>query len=668
MFDGDPGDVVAIVVGVDHYQNSDQWGLVGPARDALSTVDWLLGHRVPAQNITLFLSPESLEAEDIRDRTAPLPRQNVKSAVHQALDEYLNRMLPNLRAKALLVHWGGHGVVDDLNRHQYLYTADAEKRFPYCVCAETLVEGLSGQRYRHLRQQVFVFDACANQDRLSGGAVKPRPIELFGTGTRDASIRQLVLYGASLGNTASNPTEHGRERGLFSSLLFEELPRHGAPGIDQFMGAFNALKVNPAHHRLHEQAPMMIEPGQRGLPRPVAPHPPAGQLSPRAQALLDLINACQATQPGLLTHARLRRLYLNARPPTDFRRPTGETASWLVDLEDMRPDVDGQAPPLVEFAERLGREVAAPELQAWAQQQCQPGQYATLQCRLEDAADAERTGTMTLFIEVATENAPSFDWWLEGPDRRQMHRQSVAVDGSGVRSALVRNLPDMLLEAEACAGSAFDIRIGFIVPAGELLSGLESMVVQPADEDLAPAALNKQYTVLLHWSERQLRRNLRSANRWGRLVKAVEKRVASGGGAAVAWLEDGDPADTARYERAVGTLQAGAEQPLSLGIEHAKGAHASIKLDTVRRCLKEGVPCLFWLQRPELAADAHVLRNRIADAFARHLPDKAPLLFLSDQRKATREEQLGVDSIVWDLPRYLPGHHMNPPLFEDHQP
>jgi hypothetical protein len=370
----------------------------------------------------------------------------------------------------------------------------------------------------------------------------------------------------------------------------------------------------------------------------------------------------------MVTQARLRRLYLKARPPADFRRPTGEAASWLLDLEDMRPSLDGHAPPLVEFAERLGRELAAPELRAWAQQQCQAGQYGTLHDMLEEEADAERTDTMTLFIEVTTDDAPTFDWWLEGPDRRQMHRQSVAIDGCGLRSSLVRNLPDMLLEAEACARSAFDIRIGFIVPAGELLSGLESMMVQPANEDLEPAALNQQYTVLLHWSERQLRRNLRSANRWGRLVKAIEKRVANGGAAAVAWLEDGDPVDNARYERAAGTLQAGPEQPLSLGIDHVEGAHASIKLDTVRRCLKEGVPCLFWLQRPELAADAHVLRNRIADAFARHVPDKAPLLFLSDQRKATREQRLGVDSIIWDLPRYLPGHHTNPPLFEDHQP
>jgi hypothetical protein len=535
------------------------------------------------------------------------------------------------------------------------------------VCAETLVDSLSGHNFRHLKQQVFVFDACANQDRLSGGAVKPRAIELFDTGTHDSTIRQVVLFGASLGNRASNPTEHGRGRGLFSSLLFEELPRHGVPGMTQFMDAFNALKANPAHHRLHQQAPVMREPGQRGLPRPIGPHSPARQLSANGHALLDLIKARQAMHPGRVTQARLRRLYLRVRPPTDFRRPTGEAASWLCDLEDMRPRLDGHAPPLVEFAERLGRELEAPELQAWAQQQCQAGQYGTLHDVVNGEADVERTDTMTLFIEVATGDAQSFNWWLEGPDRRQIHRHSVAVDGGGLRSTLVRNLPDMLLQAEACSGIASDIRIGFIVPAGELLSGLESMVVQPADQDLAPAALNKQYTVLLHWGERQMPLNRRSANRWGRLVKVLEKRIGNGGGA-VAWLDDGDPADTARYERAAGVLQAGAEQALSLGIEHAKGAHASIKLDTVRRCLKEGVPCLFWLQRPEPAADAHALRIRIADAFARQVPDKAPLLFLTEQRKATREQQLGVDSVVWDLPQYLPGHHTNPPLFEDHQP
>lgn len=48
------------------------------------------------------------------------------------------------------------------------YTEDAGFGTPYCVCVQDLMATLQGTRFHHLREQVAVFDACANPFADSG--------------------------------------------------------------------------------------------------------------------------------------------------------------------------------------------------------------------------------------------------------------------------------------------------------------------------------------------------------------------------------------------------------------------------------------------------------------------------------------------------------------------
>jgi len=204
MFDGNPEDLQAIVIGVDDYAEGDEWNLTGPTRDALNTVEWLCKQDVPEQNITLFLSPSTWETHEIQAWLASRPSVVRKNAISHEFAKYVNQDLLGVTAKALLLHWGGHGVVGDHADKQYLYTADATRDTPHCVCAQNLVNVFRTPKYRNIKQQVFIFDVCANQERSTSGDAKPLTVGLIETRKLEATTSQCQMYGASLGNRAAN--------------------------------------------------------------------------------------------------------------------------------------------------------------------------------------------------------------------------------------------------------------------------------------------------------------------------------------------------------------------------------------------------------------------------------------------------------------------------------
>ena len=52
-----PTDTLAVIVGVEQYAAGKPWGLDGPALDACRFAAWLTGRGVPADRITLLVSP-----------------------------------------------------------------------------------------------------------------------------------------------------------------------------------------------------------------------------------------------------------------------------------------------------------------------------------------------------------------------------------------------------------------------------------------------------------------------------------------------------------------------------------------------------------------------------------------------------------------------------------
>lgn len=665
MFDGDPESVQAIVVGVDIYDACTTWNLKGPTQDAIRTADWLCDQGVPVENIALFLSPSSWRTQLVQDWLVSKPGFKERHATSHNFANYINEDLPGITATALLLHWGGHGVVGDGADKQYLYTADATKTVPHSVCAQALLDAFRAPHFGNLTQQVFVFDVCANQEE-NISFYDPAPVQagLAQPRKRIASISQCQMYGASLGNRATNRIGTGREGGLFSKSLFEELRNRPRPNMRQFIDAFAALKQNRELGDLHRQAPMIVEPGWYPSGQP------SGHWTSQAQQLLARIREIDPP------HARLRRLYRQSQPLIELRFMEDDVEAWMRDLVDTRPRLpQGYPSPLVEFAERLGRELSLPDLQEWARAQCKPGYYPALKAALDREERRANRLTANLFIEVKTENAREFYWWLEGsglagpqpadPPLEPTNRECIVIGDDGLRATLADALPRILAYAEDVTNGRFDIRIGYILPDGLLLSGLESIPVQPVEEDGAPAALNKRYTVLFHWSVRLLGNRSASVNDWSHLVGELQPRVDAGDGAGVVWLEQDDPDDDSRYERAYHTLMTGPEAAISLGIEHSPGVPLNMRLESIKQCLRSGVPCLFWLHQPEADDEARALRERIGAAFERLVPRSAPLTLLREQRAAKRQQQLGVNHIVWDLPSYLPAHNPNQSLFED---
>lgn len=654
MFDGNPKDVQAIVVAVDDYAEGDAWNLTGPTRDALHTVDWLCERDVPEQNITLFLSPSTWVTHEVQTWLASRPSLVTKNAISHEFAKYINEDLQGVTAKALLLHWGGHGVVGDQADKQYLYTADATKDAPYCVCAQKLVNVFRTSRYRNIKQQVFIFDVCANQERIALGDAKPLAVGLIETRKLEATTSQCQMYGASLGNRAANETGAGREGGLFSQSLFDVLKDAASPGMQEFVDAFIAIREDDRLQELRRQKPMIVAPGN------YVSRPPADQLTGEEHWLLARI--AEIDPP----HARLKRLYLQSQPHVELRPISADLEQWMRDLKDTRPRVaEGYPSPLVEFAERLGRELNVADLQEWARRQCKPGQYSTLETSLDGEQQLQKKETANLFIEVRTEDAQEFGWWLEGVGLEATNTQSVAIESDGLHSTLARTLPDILSHAAGLVQSKFDLRVGFILPVGLLLSGLESIIVQPLEEDDPPAALNEQYPVLFHWSVRHAGKPTPSVNSWRSLVDVLEQRVDRGDGAGVIWLEQ-DPNDRTRYVRAYDALRRGAGTAISLGIEQVPGDNPSVQLETVKLCLKRGIPCLFWLLKPGADDEALHFRENIGSTFERYVPRNIPLSLLRDQRGVKLDQQLGVNHLLWDLPSHLPANNPNQYLLEDH--
>lgn len=651
MLDRESDDVRAIVVGIDHYEYGDQWDLNGPTRDALNTVQWLFEQGVPEKNIALFLAPRSWDDADVRALVASRPKLVQRVATDRELTDYINEELPDLGGEALLVHWGGHGVVGDREAQQYMYTANAGRGRPYCVCAEELTVALADRRFLHLRHQVLIFDVCANQAVASEERARLTPTR-FVTSVRDAGIAQCRIYGASLGHFAANSPERGT--GLFSELLFRELQHVRGPGLRQFGEVFAALERDAEQNGLSKQRPLIRLPGEHELPGTTA------RLTSAQEQLFERISALDPAA------AHLDRLYLQALSHVDPKSTPAALEQRLFDLKDTRPQRAGYPLPLVEFTERLGRELGVSDLCEWARAQCGPGQYRALQAKLDEEDRVASKETVTLFIEVEKEDAPQFSWWLEGPGLPATSREAVDIDGNGLYDTLVRTLPEILAFAEKRVRHLFEPRIGFILPIGFLLAGLERIHVKPEDPQDGPVPLNELYPVLFHWVQRTLHSGTRDVNNWARLTDILAPRAARGHGTAVIWLGEGAVDERARYVRASDALLTGPEAAVCLGIEQLPDELAKARLDTIRQCLKAGVPCLFWFQQPAEAGDANVLRERVNQAFARHTPRKVAVSFLNAQRGVDTAGRFGIDSLLWDLPSHLPAHTPNQSLFEDH--
>src|SRR5688500_9740294 len=86
-----PDHTNAIVVGIERYEEGDQWNLDGPVRDALDFVAWLRTRGVPDENLHILLSPLDTNQHLLHNLT-PVPLEATSFNVQNAFTRTLRTL------------------------------------------------------------------------------------------------------------------------------------------------------------------------------------------------------------------------------------------------------------------------------------------------------------------------------------------------------------------------------------------------------------------------------------------------------------------------------------------------------------------------------------------------------------------------------------------------
>ena len=651
MLEADPADIRAVIVGIDVFAFGEDWTLNGPAKDALRTVDWLLAANVKAQNIALFLSPDSWNTERISAWAATCGLvERVASA--ENITRFIDVELVDAGGSALLMHWGGHGSVDSKTGHNCLFTADAEKKAPYCIGTQDLLKTLTGDLFEHLRQQVFIFDVCAAAYSRLALPVQPNVRLLQKSNDFSVSTQQCAMYAASLGQLATNISARGA--GLFSELIFKELQKYPSPTIDQFAEAFATVKAQGSSNGLMKQQPrLQFKAKEAGELEVVGAVPTfAGQ---------ELYNMIR--QRGVAIDV-IRRLFLCSLPILARRLPEGTMDSWLQELADTRPRDRGYGAPLIEFALRLSHAIEDPEFDKWAALNEEPAAVALVRQKLEDEATADQAFG-TLFIAIESDTSAKLQWWTEGPDASyRSPPRDVTFSSDDIKAALEACLPAILPMARSFL-PAWQLRIGFIVPVSLFSYGLDNLRIVG---DGSSYLLGEEYPVLFHWYDRTMRANNRYAPKMQQGLVTLGPRILQGNSAMVEWLEAADKRDPAsRYDRAFNRLQSTTTGAVCVGVDHPFDSATDVSIKTLEGCLSTGIPCLFWLQLPRGKTKAAKTRSHVETAFASVAARTAPVCVWKGRKIARADEKIVPIGVVWDAPDFAPAYKHNERGFQDSQ-
>jgi hypothetical protein len=127
-----------------------------------------------------------------------------------------------------------------------------------------------------------------------------------------------------------------------------------------------------------------------------------------------------------------------------------------------------------------------------------------------------------------------------------------------------------------------------------------------------------------------------------------------------AGIEHADKGGRSRLrERRDGPRDNGAMKLLSaqgtgicVGLGHITEADSDKPTREVIGCLKEGVPCFFWLAKPPRAGlDA---RTTLCHIFSQQKASEAPMAISKLSKAARGSDPLSSICLVWDEPGYLP--------------
>jgi hypothetical protein len=237
-FPKSPAQVYALVVGVESYGDGIN-ELSGPALDALSFCQWLLGRGVPPQNIRCVLNlcanartgralPIHTVLKQIQENGVPVSTDPQRSTLEVALSatELLKFKAPP--ESFFCLYWSGHGEMHHVTQKRFLLTADATRADNYAIDLEHQVNSLRlDTRLKNFQQQLIVVDACSKWTR----SYKP-PIALsLSLDHFEARGREQERVFASTNGEAAI-IQSGASQSLFTQHLIATLDPNPAAEVD----------------------------------------------------------------------------------------------------------------------------------------------------------------------------------------------------------------------------------------------------------------------------------------------------------------------------------------------------------------------------------------------------------------------------------------------------
>ena len=212
----EPNETYALVVGIEKYAVSAAWNLEGPANAAYRFAQWLVRQGVPANNVSLFLSPlDGVDKEPLLHWPGEVP-----PATSDNLRAALTTELPAKRGSILFLFWSGHGAIPHGNEDRRLFLADATQGHMRNLAVKDILSLLRSSSYPAFPYQVCFIDACAtNPD--TGEVYRMPPEALPQRADWIRGREQFTLLAASPGQTAL--TLSHQQTTLFTQALIERL-------------------------------------------------------------------------------------------------------------------------------------------------------------------------------------------------------------------------------------------------------------------------------------------------------------------------------------------------------------------------------------------------------------------------------------------------------------
>ncbi|MGY1581118.1 VMAP-C domain-containing protein [Streptomyces sp. MN13] len=214
-----PGDVHAVVVGLENYPRASEMSLPGAAGNAVRFARWLRDGGVPQQNITLLLSAldESLPGITADTEAAGLSWRDTRTA--EDIRDVFVHELATLSGGILYVYWGGHGALGRGGTGPLLFTPDACGVDLRCFRFEEMRSFLTRDDLSGLTQQVMFVDACAAFEEQYGLEHGTVPVPFPERSRRE--VDQFLLYAARDGQEAEQ--DDADSTGVFSRTVLDWL-------------------------------------------------------------------------------------------------------------------------------------------------------------------------------------------------------------------------------------------------------------------------------------------------------------------------------------------------------------------------------------------------------------------------------------------------------------